>query len=372
MKPFPCPSVLTVTYHEKKVGSLALKENLIGFEYDPQWLSEGFAISPFSLPLQTGLTFPKNQEFDGLFGVFAASLPGGWGSLVRDHTLAQENYDLSSVTPLAKLSLLDEHGLGALAYEPRYERKSPALPTNLSALEKDALALIDSRNPKDLSLLFHGGGSSGGSRPKVNFLFEGQEWIVKFPSRYDVKGIAEEEMAYHDCAQSLGIPVPDARLFHDGGNVYYGSLRFDRQNGERQHVISLSELLEVNIIHPYLDYGHLFNVTKELGGSTSDLMTVFSILCFNVFAHNYDDHAKNFSFLYDEKKKSYVLTPFYDLTGPQEPKEHELTVNGSGHPTEEDIMALAKAFGLNEKKCLARMEEIKKKVASSLTQYLRY
>jgi serine/threonine-protein kinase HipA len=372
MKKFPSPSFLTVTYRQRKVGTLALNAGLIGFAYDPSWLKDGFPISPFSLPLQTGLQVAKNQEFDGLFGVFAASLPGGWGSLVRDSSLAAQNFDLSSVTPLGKLSLLDGHGLGALAYEPRFQKEGLGLPTDLSALAKDAMALIDARNPKDLASLFHGGGSSGGSRPKVNLLYEGQEWIVKFPSRYDVKGIAQEEMAYHDCAQALGIPVPEARLFKDGQNFYYGSLRFDRKDGERIHVISLSELLEVNIAHPCLDYGHLFNATKELGGSVQAMMDVFSVLCFNVFAHNYDDHAKNFSFLYDEKKKGYVLAPFYDLTGPQEPKEHELMANGNGHPTEEDIMALAREFGLSEKQCLARMEEVKETVAQKIGKFLRY
>ena len=37
-------------------------------------------------------------------------------------------------------------------------------------------------------------------------------------------------------------------------------------------------------------------------------------MCFNVYAHNRDDHAKNFSFLYEEEKKCWRLSPAYDLT----------------------------------------------------------
>ena len=32
-----------------------------------------------------------------------------------------------------------------------------------------------------------------------------------------------------------------------------------------------------------------------------DVENMFRRACFNVFSHNRDDHAKNFSFLYDEK-----------------------------------------------------------------------
>ena len=37
-------------------------------------------------------------------------------------------------------------------------------------------------------------------------------------------------------------------------------------------------------------------------------------MCFNVFAHNRDDHSKNFTYLYDESADSWRLSPAYDLT----------------------------------------------------------
>lgn len=44
---------LNVFYHERKVGTLALyKERLAAFEYDKDWIENGFPISPFSLPLE--------------------------------------------------------------------------------------------------------------------------------------------------------------------------------------------------------------------------------------------------------------------------------------------------------------------------------
>lgn len=42
---------LLVSYNGKLVGTMALFKNaLAAFEYDKEWLAEGFSISPFSLP----------------------------------------------------------------------------------------------------------------------------------------------------------------------------------------------------------------------------------------------------------------------------------------------------------------------------------
>ncbi len=69
---------LNVFYHERKVGTLALyKEHLAAFEYDKDWIENGFPISPFSLPLEKRIFIPKIDPFGGLFGVFADSLPDG-------------------------------------------------------------------------------------------------------------------------------------------------------------------------------------------------------------------------------------------------------------------------------------------------------
>ena len=67
------------------VGTLAqTAEGPIAFEYDASWLARGFALSPFSLPLEGGLRVAKLHPFDGLFGVFDDSLPDGWGRLLVD------------------------------------------------------------------------------------------------------------------------------------------------------------------------------------------------------------------------------------------------------------------------------------------------
>ena len=89
-------------------------------------------------------------------------------------------------------------------------------------------------------------------------------------------------------------------------------------------------------------------------------------MCFNVFAHNRDDHSKNFSFLYDENKKEWRLSPAYDLTYSSSFNgEHATTINGEGKkPSLEDILVIAKGIGIKEKQAKETALEIKNKCLS--------
>jgi tetratricopeptide (TPR) repeat protein len=83
---------LEVFYHERLVGTIALYQNrLAAFEYDSNWLANGFSISPFSLPLEKKVFIPKIDPFEGLFGVFADSLPDGWGRLLVDRLMKKND-----------------------------------------------------------------------------------------------------------------------------------------------------------------------------------------------------------------------------------------------------------------------------------------
>ena len=60
------------------IGRLAYKERVIYFEYDKSFLQSDIQISPYKLPLKPGVHICQERLFDGLFGVFADSLPDGW------------------------------------------------------------------------------------------------------------------------------------------------------------------------------------------------------------------------------------------------------------------------------------------------------
>jgi serine/threonine-protein kinase HipA len=96
-------------------------------------------------------------------------------------------------------------------------------------------------------------------------------------------------------------------------------------------------------------------------------------MCFNVYAHNRDDHSKNFSFLYDDRTDRWNLSPAYDLTWSDTYYgEHTTTVNGNGRdPGEGDLLAVGKAAGLAPKKCRLIMEEIKAEADQLLARFGR-
>lgn len=132
---------------------------------------------------------------------------------------------------------------------------------------------------------------------------------------------------------------------------YFGIKRFDRKNRKKVHMVSVSGLLETNHRLPNLDYNTLMKLTLELTRNYRDVEQLFRLMCFNVFAHNRDDHSKNFSFLFDDTKKEWHLSPAYDLTYSFSFNgEHATTINGEGkNPTLDDIVAVAKNIGLKEK-----------------------
>ena len=82
-------------------------------------------------------------------------------------------------------------------------------------------------------------------------------------------------------------------------------------------------------------------------------------MCFNVLIGNKDDHGKNFAFIYNEEKKGYELSPFYDITKTPYKAEHEMTVLGNGNPIEEDLISICKEFRLSLEKCEEIIDNIK-------------
>ena len=164
-------------------------------------------------------------------------------------------------------------------------------------------------------------------------------------------------------ARECGIAVNEFCLFPSRiCSGYFGAKRFDRKNGRRIHVLSLAAILETTHRQPNLDYGHLFNVTENICAEKGEMYEVFRRMCFNVYYGNKDDHSKNFAFLYDEERGGYCLSLAYDLTRTAGKFEHEMTVNGAGNPTDDDILALAEDFKLNLQTCRKIMEEIKARI----------
>ncbi|HUX57582.1 MAG TPA: HipA domain-containing protein [Bacteroidales bacterium] len=106
----------------RRIGKLALSpDRRCLFEYDPGWIATGFSVSPFYLPLKSGLFTARAEPFGGMFGVFDDSLPDGWGKLLVDRWLISRGINPASISLLERLSIVGENGMGALVYRPAKE-----------------------------------------------------------------------------------------------------------------------------------------------------------------------------------------------------------------------------------------------------------
>ena len=344
---------LKVFYNDILVGTLAkTPEKVVAFEYDSDWLNNGFSISPFSLPLIKKVFIPKYEPFDGLFGVFNDSLPDGWGRLLVDRLFLKNKINPAEIDNPNRLAVVQESGMGALTYKPEHKFETENAISDLDILAKECSKILESQNSDNLDELFQLGGSSGGARPKILTSINNEDWIIKFPSSTDPKNIGEKEYQYSLCAKDCGISMTETRLFPSKiCSGYFGIKRFDRKNDRKVHMVSVSGLLETSHGLPNLDYNLLMKLALELTRNYEDIEQLFRLMCFNVFAHNRDDHSKNFSFLYDDNKKEWHLSPAYDLTYSYSFNgEHATTINGEGkNPSLDDILTVAKNIGLNEK-----------------------
>lgn len=367
---------LNVFYHENKIGTLALyKDRLAAFEYDNDWLKNGFAISPFSLPLEKRVFIPNIDPFEGLFGVFADSLPDGWGRFLVDRLMLKNHINPSQVGNLNRLAIVGSSGMGALSYKPEIQESYTLSEINLDKIAAECETILKTEYSENLDQLFKLGGSSGGARPKILTTIDQEEWIIKFPSYEDKKSIGKQEYDYSLCAKKCGIEMTETKLFpSEKCEGYFGTKRFDRKNKVKIHILSVSAMLETSHRIPNLDYNLLMKLTLEITKDYSEVLKLYRLMCFNVFAHNRDDHSKNFSYLYDEQKKKWKLSPAYDLTYSNSlGGEHATTINGNGNdPTLSDLLAVATNIGIHESRAKEIALDIKSCVYDMLFKYLSH
>ena len=354
---------------DRHAGTLAeTADHRVAFAYSEDWLDSGFAISPFSLPLEPRVFIPSSRSFHGLWGVFADSLPDAWGQLLADRMLHRHGF--SDVSVLERLAIVGESGMGALTYRPAWSRSDPSFPEDLDILAARCSAVLRHEKISDPDELFRLGGSSGGARPKIMT----DTWIIKFPASEDLQDAGIMEKEYMDCAADCGIRVPETKLLPSrrcGG--YFAVRRFDRVSGSRMHMLTAAAILEADWRSAAMDYHTLMKLTAILSRSNpSDLQQMYRRMCFNVYAHNRDDHAKNFTWIHDPQYDCWHPSPAYDLTWSTTYfGEHTTTVNGNGNPGPEDLIAVGRKAGMPLRLCRQIAEEIREKTEPLERKYHR-
>ncbi|OQA94688.1 MAG: putative DNA-binding transcriptional regulator [Bacteroidetes bacterium ADurb.Bin217] len=355
--------LIEVLYHNTRVGRIAqTPQQLCAFEYDAEFIQNGFSISPYFLPLRQGLMIAKPQPFGGNFGVFNDSLPDGWGTIILHRYLLSKGIIASHLTILQRLALIGSGGRGALEYKPSLSSYPLSDSININEIADECSKIHNSEEYTGTSIqtLHTQAGSSGGARPKVFVRHQNKEWLVKFKAHVDPTHIGHIEYEYARIAQLCGIIMPQTRLFE---NKYFGVERFDRTESHKIHTITAAGLLHADYRIPSLDYEQLLTVCLQLTKNMEEVFQLFRRMVFNVIISNRDDHANNFSFQHTNNQ--WKLSPAYDMlpsTGFN--GFHTTTINGQGNPTKADILTVAKQVGITNKQanhCIDEIREICKK-----------
>lgn len=363
---------LEIKFRNISVGKLSLTpdDRLCAFEYDAEWIANGFSISPLELPLRAGLFIAKPTPFSGNFGIFEDSMPDGYGRYLLHKTLLHEGIDDTSLSTLDKLSIVGNNGLGALTFKPTNHLLPQYETLDLDLLQAKALEVLREKQDDDAELLLFNSRNSGGARPKAIFKDRYGHWLVKFRHTYDPHDIGIQEFHYNETAKKCGIKTPDFKLIN---NKYYASRRFDiDDDGQRIHVATAGGLLCVSLSTPILDYSNLLALTGWLTQSDSDVEEMFRRMIFNYLTDNKDDHCKNFSFYvkHNKGKWEWRLAPAYDLTLCSDGYngQHATSVNGKAHPGIEDFLTLGSRIKIPQKRSLEIIDEVR----SNCGDLLRY
>ena len=360
----------------------------IFFQYSPDFLKSGIELSPLLLPLENRIfEFDEKiynpQTFKGLPPMIADSLPDDFGNKMFLQWLFKNNISQETLNQLEKLCYVGKRGMGALEYEPAFERKNPNENINIADLlkivndiyfrkENETIPLDDYH--QSLSTLLRIGSSVGGARAKAliaineetqeikagDILQEGnfKYYLIKFDGLKNGKEIEPNgygilEYVYHKMAVDAGIKMTDCKLFTENGRSHFLTERFDRKNGRKIHIQTLCAMAGVDFRQPDLiDYEDIFRILNLLKMDYAEKEQLFRRMIFNILAFNHDDHTKNLSFMYETGQ--WKLAPAYDLifaydTGNYWLKNHNINVNGKNHDiTREDILAIGEKFSIKK------------------------
>lgn len=188
---------LQVMYDEKLVGTLAMASgHKVAFQYSEEWLEDGFQSAHF-ITFKNQVFVPQKDYFDGLFGVFADSLPDNWGRLLLNRLLRAHKQNPDRLTVLDRLEIVGKSGMGAITYHPERTLEQTNGNTNLDELAEQCQKILNTEYSDKLDELYRLGGTSGGARPKIMTTIDEEEWIIKFPAHVDGKMQGKWNMIIH-------------------------------------------------------------------------------------------------------------------------------------------------------------------------------
>ena len=362
-----------------KVGTVARSGRDFVFQYDEGFLRLGLSISPFRLPLRSGLHVYDGRGRMDLFGVFEDAMPDSWGRRLIDRHFQKTQGRAPEV--LERLACVGERAMGALTFHPPEELTVQSeTEFDLAVLAQESWDFDNDRVEDVLPELRRMAGTSGGARPKVLVglpetgtsigpVLPGDaalppgyvHWIVKFNTQTDGPDAGPLEFAYAELAAAAGAEVPEHRLIDTASGRFFAVRRFDRPRpGCRLHLHSAAGLLHADFRTPGDEYDILFRLTESLTHDHAQRRELYRRACLNVLACNRDDHLKNFAYLMDAEG-IWRLAPLFDFTFHQGPNGwHTLSVAGEGqNPRRENLLNLADQADLKPKEAKAIIDQVR-------------
>lgn len=363
------------------------------FSYDQAFVKGGTDISPLNNSIfgPAGKGMPvvgtRDKLYKGLPEFLADSLPDKWGSKVFEYWAMRNKIPRHTLNAVDMLSFIGKRAMGALEFIPDIEEMSSVKDVRIEELYRLSKEIFESRgravigHDDDLTLqaLYEIGTSAGGMHAKAIIAINQKTLDVKSGQvplgndyKYYILKFAENgdfpytciEKTYYDMALLAGIDMMPSSFYEVEGVKHFLTERYDRQNGEKKHVLTLAAL------SPGVDsYDGLFDVAFKLNVPEKEIRQLFRRMVFNVYGANVDDHVKNFSFMMD-KDGSWHITPAYDLMftvnvdGMRYENCHSITVSGKNSDIgQEDLLNFAGMYSIKNP------NKIIDEVAKVITQF---
>ena len=387
--------VIDIELFGVEIGKLGydMDQLLCSFQYNPKFLESGQyqRIFPYifkRIPLVQVFTQFEGTTFRGLPPMIADSLPDMFGNIIFKEWFKANNKEFDKITPLEQLAYVANRGMGALEYKPVVKVPDNAT-INLDQIVEVLKQVLDvkkntlEKNIDTTALLniFKIGSSAGGARPKIlisehketheiipgDMIYSNEynHFLIKLNIDED-EGYNKEivEYVYYLLANEAGIHIMESKLIE---GRHFATLRYDRQNGEKQHVLTACGLTGWDFMKPEnASYENVFKLATDLKVPHKDLQELYRRMIFNVVLANDDDHLKNHSFIYDKENDAWNLAPAYDITYPHNlkykiyRKGRALSINKKRTAIQlNDVLAIAELYAIkNPKKIIKEVQSV--------------
>lgn len=380
------------------------------FEFSKEFIKEEIDLAPIMMPLESAkmgkriYSFPNlnPDTFKKLPGMLSDSLPDKFGNTLIDLWLSRNGRSPNDFTPIERLCYVGNKAMGALTFKPTIKAESNDLEDiQLGELVEIASEIMKKKESLDTSFktnrtkaleqIISVGTSAGGMRPKAVIAInkknqrivsgnldldkDYEHWLLKFDGIQDnelgdPQGYGKIEYVYYLLAKECGIEMSECRLMSESGRNHFLTKRFDRVNGQKIHMQTLSGIahFDFNDIGS-TSYEQLFQVMRKLKLGNDQLEQMYRRMIFNVIGRNQDDHTKNTSFILPENSE-WNLSPAYDITYSFNPAKgrntnmHQMSINGKRKEiTSLDLVKIA------EENMIKKPNEIIQEVISAISEW---